>query len=314
MAFTLNPDLQPALAAMMASLSPTDLPRPGDTLGLRALIDASVSSSFKILPANDAITMTPYDISAKEGGITLRWYQVPGRSSNAAVVYAHGGGMLGGSAAAYDRLLRYYVATSGVSFLSVDYRLAPEFRETGLAQDVYAGLQWLIANAPELGIDAAHIAVMGDSGGGCLAAAAAILAREHGLLLARQILIYPMLDDRTVEPDPLIAPFALWSYENNQTAWSAVLGGSPAFEAASPYLVPARLQDFEGLAPAYVEVGELDIFRDESIAYARNLWAAGVPCSLRVHAGVPHGFELLGWGSPLVSAAIDERIRLIVAI
>jgi acetyl esterase/lipase len=100
-----------------------------------------------------------------------------------------------------------------------------------------------------------------------------------------------MLDDRNMVPNTLLAPFATWTYEQNETAWNAVLGGKQGSETVSQIAAPARLTDFGGLAPAYIEVGDLDIFRDEDIAYAQQLARASVPVELHVHPGAPHGFE-----------------------
>lgn len=142
-------------------------------------------------------------------------------------------------------------------------------------------------------MDRTRIALMGDSGGGGVAAGAAIAARDAGAPVAKQILVYPMLDDRNLEPDPLLASTALWSYDQNYTGWKALLGDALGTAGVSPIAAPARLQDFAGLAPTYIEVGTMDIFRDESIAYAQSLLSAGVDTELHVHRGVPHGYDWL---------------------
>jgi acetyl esterase/lipase len=130
--------------------------------------------------------------------------------------------MISGSVAIYDGPVSHYVSNSGVSMLAVDYRLAPEHPYPVPVEDCYAGLRWLAEHADELGVDPARIAVMGDSAGGGLAAAVALLARDRGGPdLAAQMLIYPMLDDRNTAPDPEIAPFAVWSYDDNITGWGA---------------------------------------------------------------------------------------------
>ncbi|RYD88992.1 MAG: alpha/beta hydrolase, partial [Sphingomonadales bacterium] len=234
-----------------------------------------------------------------------------GAQPGSAVVYVHGGGMICGTAPLYDRLVRHYVQMSGVPFLSVDFRPAPEHSETGLGRDAVAAIKWLIAEAPKLGVDPARIAIMGDSGGGGVAAQAAIMARDQGIALARQILIYPMLDDRNIVPDPFLAPTALWSYEKNQVAWAAIMGKSAQQPDASPYLAPARLEDYAGLATAYIEVGELDIFRDESIAYAQKMLLAGVSCELRVHPGAPHGHDWVDLNSGISKRVMEERTRIL---
>jgi acetyl esterase/lipase len=103
--------------------------------------------------------------------------------------------------------------------------LAPEHPYPTPVEDCYIGVQWLAEHAGELGVDAARIAVMGDSAGGGLGAAVTLLARDRGgPALSHQILIYPMLDDRNTIPDPEIVPFAVWSYDDNVTGWGALLG------------------------------------------------------------------------------------------
>jgi acetyl esterase/lipase len=144
---------------------------------------------------------------------------------------------------------------------------------------------------------------MGDSGGGGVTASLAIYARDQGqLAIAKQILIYPMLDDRNTSADPFLAPFATWSYDNNATGRGALLGEGAGGANVSPYAAGARLEDFTGLPAAYVEVGELDIFRDENIAYAHDLVRAGISTELHVHPGAPHAFEAL-----VPTAAVSQR-------
>jgi acetyl esterase/lipase len=179
----------------------------------------------------------------------------------------------------------------GVPLLSVDYRLAPEYSGTALVDDGHAALTWLAARAADFDVDPARIAVMGDSGGGGVAAGVAITARDAGVAVAKQLLIYPMLDDRTVDPDAELDGLASWSYDNNFTGWDAVFGDSRGSADVPARAAPARLTDFVGLAPAFIDVGELDIFRDESIRYARNLLLAGVSTELYVRPGLPHGFN-----------------------
>ena len=137
---------------------------------------------------------------------------------------------------------------------------------------------WLAAHAAELDVDPNRIALMGDSAGGGLAAAVAILSRNRGgPALAHQILLYPMLDDRTTTPDPEIVPFAGWTYSDNITGWNALLGEWIGDTPVDPTAAPARLTDATGLPPAYIEVGQLDIFRDEDITYTLTLSHAGYP-------------------------------------
>ena len=221
--------------------------------------------------------------------------------------------MILGSLDTYDTLLSRYVALSGVPFLSVGYRLASDATGTTLAEDVFSGLAWLTDHAVSLDVDPARIAVMGDSGG-APTAGAAILARDRGLRLVRRILIYPMLDDRNQTPDPALAPFLTWSYVDNYTAWHAVLGDDLGRDIVSPIAAPGRLKDFAGLAPAYLEVGDLDIFRDETIAYAQGLARAGLPVELHVHPGVPHGWERFAPDSATARRAFADHVRVITGL
>jgi acetyl esterase/lipase len=263
--------------------------------------------------------VTPHSFSTPTADgrdeIELRWYTTAGATPGPAVVYTHGGGMLGGSVELYDELVSWYVAESGVPFLSVELRLAPEaMSPTSLAEDVFSGLSWLADHAVDLGVDRSRIAMMGDSGGGGPTAGAAILARDRGVPVAKQILIYPMLDDRNTTPGSLPAELLTWNYDNNYTGWVTLLGDALGGDDVSPVASPARLTDFAGLAPAYIEVGDLDIFRDESIAYALGLAKAGVPVELHVHPGAPHGFERFVPDAGVARRAMADRVRAFATI
>lgn len=207
-------------------------------------------------------------------------------------MYVHGGGMILMGIDEMDADISRYVALSGVPFLSIGYRLAPEHPRPQ-AEDALDGYLWLIGHADELGIDAHRVAIMGDSGGAGIAAGAAILARDRGVPLAKQILIYPMLDDRTVACDDELDGLAhVWFAENNKMAWEAVLGERRGTDEVLPCEAPARNESFEGLAPAFLEVGELDLFRDETIEYAKRPDGGSrsrrAPCAHGPHAHLRH--------------------------
>lgn len=259
------------------------------------------------------IERTDYTATGHDGAeIGLAWF-AGASPSGAAVVYLHGGGMILPMQPVYDVAMRAYAADSGASMLLVDYRVAPEHPHPTPVEDCYTGLVWLAEHSAELGIDPARIAVMGDSAGGGLAAGVALLARDRGgPELAQQILIYPMLDDRTVEPDPQLPPeYLVWNYEDNRTGWGALLGEAAGGSDVSPYAAPARATDVSGLPDTYIDVGDLDIFRNENIDYARRLIDAGVPTELRVLPGCPHAFEAFA-GEAAVSQRVmaDRLVRL----
>ncbi len=260
------------------------------------------------VPRHEAVRRTEYTTQAADGTVLgLSWFALDGAAPGPAVVHAHGGGMIAGSVDLFAPFVADHVARSGVPVLSVAYRPAPEVHGDTPAEDVFAGLLWLHDHAAELGVEPSRIGLFGHSSGAGLAAGAAILARDRGVPVARQILLYPMLDDRTVEPDPLLTPVASWTYANNGLGWSTLLAGRPA----GPVAAPARLVDAAGLPPAYIEVGELDIFRDESVAYAHKLWNAGVSTELHVHPGLVHGFDHVLPQAEFSLRALADRLRVL---
>jgi acetyl esterase/lipase len=324
MTHTLDPELLAALTRMMttAEAQGVSLERPraarGDYRTLRALAEEALAGLEANAAEHPEVTRVDYAAKAQDGtAIPVRWYTPPGYDTSAAgpaALYLHGGGMILGSVDLHDRYVAAYVADSGVPMLAVDYRRAPEAPHPIPVEDSYLGLHWLVEHAGELGVDPARVAVMGDSGGGGLAAGVALLARERGPAPARLILIYPMLDDRNTEPDPMLVPFAGWSYDDNYTGWSALLGDAIGGADVPAAAAPARTEDLSGLPATYVEVGELDIFRDESIEFARRTALAGISTELHVHPGCPHGFDRSGAEIDVVRRARADRIRALRAI
>jgi acetyl esterase/lipase len=265
--------------------------------------------------------MKKLSLEAKDGAsIDLRWYTKRGAGAAAsgqpgpAVVYAHGGGIVCGNLEMYHPVVSQYVHDSEVPFLAVEFRYAPEHPGTTPMDDTFAAVQWLREHAREMNVDPARVTIMGDSGGGAVAAGVAILAREHKVPLHKQILVYPMLDDRNTTVDPALAPFTTWTYDANFSAWQAVLGDQLGGKDVNPVIAAARLTDFAGLAPAFIDVGELDIFRDEDIEYARKLSAAGVSVELHVYPGAPHAFERLIPDADVSRRAWAERVRVLRAL
>jgi acetyl esterase/lipase len=316
MSYFVDPEIVPVLADLAHRAAGAPARDRGDWKALRQSGNANQAYMATLIPPVAGIKTTTYFTTTPDGAtIELRWYTPRARiRPGAAVLYAHGGGMILGNLDLYDTLLSWYVARTGVPFLSVGYRLAPEATNTTPAEDVFAGLTWLAEHAHEVAVDPTRIAVMGDSGGGGPAAATAILARNRQVPLRRQILIYPMLDDRNQTPDPTRAPYLTWTYDNNYTAWHALLGDALGSADVSPIAAPARLQDCTDLAPAYIDTGDLDIFRDENITYAQHLATAGVPVELHVHPGAPHGWDRIAPHSRVAQRAFTDRIRTITEL
>ena len=212
-----------------------------------------------------------------------------------ALLWIHGGGYVIGDADQADAQLKVIVSAIGCAAVAVDYRLAPETPHPGPVEDCYAALKWLYTNASDLHVDATRIAIGGDSAGGGLAAALALLTRDRGEVpLAFELLIYPMLDDRTVtspEPHPYTGEY-VWTADSNRFGWTALLGKEPGSPDVSPYAAAARAEKLEGLPPTYIAVGTLDLFLEEDMEYARRLIRAGVPTELHVYPGAFHGFPM----------------------
>ncbi len=232
--------------------------------------------------------------------VRILHYVPPGETATPrpALLEIHGGGFVLGNPEIGDATNRAAALEHGCVIVSVDYRLAPETRFPGALEDCYAALCWLHDNAPQLGIDRDRIAISGGSAGGGHAAALALYARDRvrqdgtGPAICFQVLDYPMLDDRTCadpQPHPYCGHF-IWSPEKNRFGWKALLGMEPGGPDVPQNAAPARASDLSGLPPAYIMIGGLDLFLEESLEYARRLSRAGVPVELHVIPGGYHGF------------------------
>lgn len=247
-----------------------------------------------------AVSMTDH-VAPGAGGVdvALRCYRPARATATQApgplpcLYWIHGGGMVAGSVAEDDLFCLRLAAATGIAVVSVEYRLAPEHPFPAALDDAYQGLLWTVENATVLGIDPGRLAIGGASAGGGLAAGTALRARDQqGPPLRFQYLAYPMLDDRDQTPSSLeFSGIPSWNRERNQQAWKWFLGASYGSGTVSAYAAPSRAADLAGLPPAFIQVGELDVFRDEDIDYAARLLRAGVAAELQVYAGVYHGAD-----------------------
>ncbi len=230
-----------------------------------------------------------------------------------AILHIHGGGYVTGDAASMAPAHRTMSALLGCVIVSVDYRLAPETAAPGSVEDCYAALAWLMREAETLGVDQKRVGVMGESAGGGLAAALALLVRDRGEHhLAFQHLIYPMIDDRTctsADPNPYSGEF-VWSSDSNRFGWACLLGAEPGGADVSPYAAAARAADLSGLPPTFIAVGALDLFIDEDIEFAQRLIRAGVPTELHVYSGAFHGFHFDQTAAVTLKANVDSVAAL----
>lgn len=301
------------IAAAMAEFPP--LPA-GDVAGRRAALDAMVGAFFANLPVASDVEVAAHQIAGHRGEqIELRVFSKADTAPGALAIYLHGGGMIQGSLDLYDPLLRNLTSSSGVTIAAPEYRLAPEHPHPTPVEDCYAALVWASENAAELGCDPARIGVAGESAGGLYAAAVALLARDRsGPALARQILIYAALDDRNCTPPDLVPSPLMWTYDDNITAWGALLGNTRGGPDVSPYAAPARAENLSGLPPAHLMVGDMDIFRDENITYAARMSAAGVPVEFHLVPGAPHGFDFIAPNAEISRRAHADEIRALRAL
>jgi len=239
------------------------------------------------------------------GKVAVRAYRPVLGEALPALVFFHGGGWTIGDLDTHDVVCRQLAAGARCAVFSVDYRLAPEHPFPAALDDCMTTLGWMRAHADELGIDQDRIAVMGMSAGGGLAAAVAQRSHDEGIPLRAQVLVYPTLDDRAVLRDDHAGRGRLvWTPAKNRFGWTSYLGREPRMSDAPEYAAPARRTDLTGLPPAWVGVGDLDLFYDEDVDYAEKLRASGVPCELVTVPGMYHTADVF---APKARAMQDFR-------
>jgi acetyl esterase/lipase len=278
--FNAIPDIVQRRAAVSAVLATLEVPP-----------DPRVTSEDRTVPGPDG-----------EPDVGVRIYRpVDATGPLPAIYFIHGGGMVLGDVAGEDATASLLSAEVGAVVVSVEYRLAPEHPHPAPVEDCYAGLVWTAKHAAELGVAAGRLAVYGGSAGGGLALGTALLARDRGgPALSFMMPIYPMVDERNETPSSQeVTDIGIWDRSANIEAWGWYLGGKEPDQYAAPRLA----EDVAGLPPAYLDVGTVDLFRDEDIAFAQRLMQAGVPTELHVNPGSYHASEVFA-----PDAALSKRI------
>lgn len=293
-----HPCLTPTMRLLLERMARAPYP-PLHTLSPRAA-KAAYAKAAEVLEVSRPrlARVQELTIPARDGAQLRARLLAPDSTSKLPVLlYLHGGGFTIGSIDTHDTLCRVLAQRSGAAVLTVDYRLAPEHRFPTAVNDAWDALRWLAgAGAAGLGLDAARIAVGGDSAGGTLAAVSAIQARDAGLPLALQLLIYP---GTTAHQDtPSHASYADGPMlDKAEIDWFFAQYIDPS-EREDWRFAPLLADDVEGVAPAWIGLAECDPLVDEGVLYGDKLRMAGVAVELEIYRGVVHGFVQMGRALP----------------
>ena len=291
----LDPELKGPIKKMLQEMPPTDFTKiPAARAASRKMVLAMQSK----MPVIKGIVSEDRKIPGTSGApeVAIRIYR-PEKQTGIlpSLLWIHGGGYVFGDIDQEDYSARQFALAGECAVVSVEYRLAPEHPYPAPVEDCYAALKWLAANANKINIDPSRIATGGASAGGGLAAGLALLARDRNEVKTFfQLLIYPMINDGNITPPGENLPDALfWTRASNLAGWRCYLGCEPGKGGISCYAAAFRATELAGLPPAYIAVGDIDLFAEEDVEYARRLINAGVPTELHVYPGGPHAFDML---------------------
>lgn len=283
-------ELRPS-AAKMIEFSRT-IAGPDETL-LAMMRNASAQFLPPVL-ADVSVLRRQVPVAKGQPDVTVYVVNAVRGTAKPAILHLHGGGFIAGQARYEIGKLQQLAKTLDCVVVSVEYRLAPEARYRESTRETYAALRWLHANAKSFGVDRSRIAIFGGSAGGGHAALLAIRARDRAEVpIALQVLLYPMLDDRTGSSAFPAAPIGVVGLPAPLIAfgWRSFIGAQPGMPQVPVDAVPARCPTLSGLPPTFIGVGGIDMFVDEDIDFAKRLSNAGVPVELLVVPGAYHGFE-----------------------
>jgi acetyl esterase len=287
-------DMLDAMSAPVETLSPAE--------ARQASTERRTANPVAILAVHEVVDRV---LAGPAGELPVRIYRPSPEPDLPVIVFFHGGGWVLCDLDSHDPVCRLTANEVGAVVVSVDYRLAPEHRYPAAPEDCYFATEWVSAHASELGVDPNRLAVMGDSAGGNLAAVVALMARDRGgPAVAFQSLIYPVADH----------DFETASYRENATDYFLTTAGMKYYwdhyvapeQRVDAYVSPLRAPDLSGLPPAHVITAQYDPLRDEGMAYAARLAAAGVPVQAKIYDDAFHGFFNMGGALPIARLANAE--------
>lgn len=291
----LDPEIKGPIKKMLASMPPTNFNNlPAARADSRKMMER-MNAQMPVIPG---VITEDRTIPGPEGapGVPVRIYR-PEKHTEVlpALLWIHGGGYMLGNIDQEDVTSRQFTLAAECVVVSVEYRLAPENPYPGPLEDCYAALKWLATHTKELKADRSRIAIGGASAGGGLAAGLALLARDRAEVnVMFQLLVYPMINDCNIAPPSQSLPDALfWTRKSNLIGWRSYLGCEPGGKDISCYAAAFRAENLEGLPPSYITVGDIDLFAEEDVDYARRLIKAGVSTELHVYPGGCHAFDML---------------------
>lgn len=296
-------ELEPVLA--QAGISPTLLPE-----HLEVLRGPGFTPSLEQLLEGRPIVHEEHVVPGPAGDLVVSVFRRTDHTEpGAAFFFTHVGGMIFGDRFVGVAPVVDYVVEFDAVVVTVEYRLAPENPAPAALEDSYAALVWTAEHAEELGFDPSKLITIGGSAGGGLAAGITLMARDRGVpALAGQVVMYGMLDEHNDSTSAQqIDGIGIWDRTSNETGWNFYLGDRRGTEEITSYESASREQDLSGLPPTYVEVGSAEVFRDEDVAFASRIWAAGGEAELHVWPGGYHLFELLAPDAELSKAARRTR-------
>jgi acetyl esterase/lipase len=278
-----------------------------DIVDRRAAVTALLASLE--VPENPRVVKEDRTVPGPDGApeVPVRIYKpVNATSGLPGIYYIHGGGMVLGDIAGEDDTAAMICDEVGAVVVSVEYRLSPEHPHPAPVEDCYAALVWMAAHADELGFDPARLGLYGGSAGGGLVLGTALLARDRGGPPVKFMMpIYPMIDDtNTSASSQEIVDVGIWDRSANIEAWAWYIGDGKADQ----YAAPTRAEDLTGLPPAFIDVGTVDLFRDEDIAFAQRLMQTGIPTQLNINDGAYHASERFAPDSALARRIWAARL------